>query len=86
MARRCWVVFIHGQDWRRQPEPQRHFEQISVDVGKKVLGGEAVRTHGGTKHLRETAARKTKPRLPAGSIVKAVIKSRGGPAAIGPYP
>ncbi len=56
---------------------QTHFEQVPFDVVEKVLGREAVRTHGGTKRLRETAARTIEPRSPAGSIAKAAIKSKG---------
>ena len=56
---------------------QTHFEQVPLEVVEKVLGREAVRTHGGTKRLRETAARTTKPHSPAGSIAKAAIKSKG---------
>ena len=54
-----------------------HFEQVPLKVVEKVLGREAVRTHGGTKRLRETAARTTKPHSPAGSIAKAAINSKG---------
>jgi hypothetical protein len=56
---------------------QTHFEQVPLEVVEKVLGREAVQTHGGTKHLRETAARTTKPHSPAGSIAKAAINAKG---------
>ena len=53
---------------------QTHFEQVPLKVVEKVLGREAVRMNGGTKRLRETAERTTKPHSPAGSIAKAAIK------------
>ena len=56
---------------------QTHFEQVPLDVVEKVLGREAVRRHGGTKHPGGTAARRTKPQSPARSIAKAAIKSKG---------
>ena len=56
---------------------QTHFEQFPLKVVEKVLGREAVRTNGGTKRLRATAVRTTKPHSPAGSIGKAAIKSKG---------
>jgi len=43
---------------------QTHFEQVPLDVVEKVLGRDAVRTHGGTKRPRGTAARRTKPHSP----------------------
>jgi hypothetical protein len=56
---------------------QTHFEQVPLKVVEKVLGREAVRTNGGTKRLRETAAKTAKPRSAAGSIAKAAIESKG---------
>jgi hypothetical protein len=55
---------------------QTHFEQVPFDVVEKVLGREALRTHGGTKRLRETAARAIEPHSPAGSIAEAAINSK----------
>jgi len=55
---------------------QTHFEQVPLEVVEKVLGREAVQTNGGTKRIRETAARTTKLPSPAGSIAKAAIKSK----------
>ena len=60
------------------PKAQTHFEQVPLDIVKKVLGGEAVRTHRGTIGLGKTEAVKTKRRSPAGSIAKAAIKSKSG--------
>jgi hypothetical protein len=54
-----------------------HFEQVSLKVVEKVLSREAVRTNGGTKPLRETAARTIEPQSPSGSIARAAIKSKG---------
>jgi hypothetical protein len=56
---------------------QTHFEQVPLDVVEKVLGREAVRTLGGTKRLRQMAARAIQRHSPAGSIAKAAIKSKG---------
>jgi hypothetical protein len=56
---------------------QTYFEQVPVAVVEEVLGREAVRTLGGTTHLRETAARTMKPHSSAGSIAKAAIKPKG---------
>jgi hypothetical protein len=54
---------------------QTHFEQVPLDVVKKVLGGDAVLTNGGTKRLRDPA-NTPKPHNPAGSVAKAAIKSK----------
>jgi hypothetical protein len=59
-----------------QLKAQTYFEQVPLDVVEKVFGREAVRTHVGTKRLRETAAG-TKPHSRRGSIAKAAIKSKG---------
>jgi len=56
---------------------QTHFEQVSLNVVEKALGRDAVRPHGRTKRLPETAARMAKSQSPAGSIAQAAIKSQG---------
>jgi hypothetical protein len=64
---------------RAKRESQTHFEQVPLEVVKKVLGGEAVKTErAGTNNLVvETAPRKKKPhRLAARSIAKAESSRR----------
>jgi len=51
---------------------QTHFTQVPLEVVEKVLGREAVRTHRGTKRLREAAARTTKPHSPT-AIGQAIL-------------
>jgi hypothetical protein len=64
---------------RAKRKSQTHFEQVPLEVVKKMLGGEAVKTDtAGTNNLiEETALRETEPYSQAArSIAKADIKPK----------
>ncbi len=63
---------------RAKRKPQTHFEQVPLEVVKKVLGGEAVKTDRvGTNNLTvRTAPRKTQPSSLTRSIAKADMKPK----------
>lgn len=63
---------------RARRESRTHFEQVPLEVVKKVLGGEAVKTDKARTNdvMVETAPRKTRPYALARSIAKADTKPK----------
>jgi hypothetical protein len=66
---------------RAKRKPRTHFEQVPLEVVKKVLGGEAARIDtAGSKALAvETAPGKTRPY----SLTRAIAKADTKPKAAG---
>ena len=63
---------------RAKRKPRTHFEQVPLELVKKVLGGEAVKTDkaGTNDGIVETAPRKTRPYTLTRSIARADTKPK----------